>query len=394
MPPEAPDAWADIIQSTGMSRLEAIYTPPPAHAYRPNQARMWPRLLLLVVLPTLLTSGYFGLIAADRYTAEARFVVHKPNSPSRGPAQSLSIEEGPKGFGGDDSYAVRDFLQSRDALALLLAKADFRSVVAQGGIDWPWRFPSPITGHTDEDLYQLYKSFVTVDYDSGTGLTQLHVQAFQPEAAKRIALVLMEGGEALLTRMGERARSDTIRVAEAEVARTKQVAAAEQERVTAFRDRESVIDPTQISKAVLGTIAALSLELVNTRAEIDVMGQAQPNSPQLPLYRSRVTALQQQIDHERAALAGDDRSLAPRIAEYERLTLQRSFAERNFVSALSQLEAARLDARRQQEYLEAVVQPHAADEARYPFRIPWTAGTFLAGLLVFWMFRPQGSSHS
>ncbi len=393
MPPEAPDAWADILQPVGMSRLDPIYTPPaPAHLGR--KPRLWLRALLLIVLPTLLTGAYFGPIAADRYVAEARFVVRKPNNPNRGPAQSLSIEEGPKGLGGDDSYAVRDFLESRDAMDLLLAKADFRAAVAQGGYDWVWRFPGPLTGHSDEDLYDLYRSLVKVDYDSSTGLTTLHVQAFDAEEAKRIAMVLMQGGEALLGRMNDRARADAIRVAEAEVTRSKQEALAEQERVTAFRARESVIDPTQISKTVLTTIGALSLELVDTRAQLEVTLQAQPNSPQIPQYRARIKSLQEQIDHERGTLAGDDKSLAPRIAEYERLVLQRSFAERNFVSALSQLEAARLDAQRQQEYLEAVVEPHAADEAHYPFRMAWTLGAFLAGCMVFWMFRPQGPAHS
>jgi capsular polysaccharide transport system permease protein len=336
-----------------------------------------------------LSGSYFGLIAANRYVSEARFVVRKPNNPNRGAAQSLSVEDGPKGLGEDDSYAVRDFLESRDALGLLLDKTDFRADVAAAGNDWFWRFPSPLTGHSDEDLYQLYQSLVTVDYDSSTGVTGLRIQAFDPQEARRIAVVLMDGAETLLNRMNDRARADAIRVAEAEVTRTKQLAMAAQERVTAFRDRESVIDPTQISKTVLTTISALSLELVETRAQLEVALHQAPNGPQIVLLRSRVTALQQQIDHERGTLAGDDRSLAPRIAEYERLTLQRGFAEKSFISALNQLEAARLDTQRQQDYLERVVEPHVPDEPHYPFRMLWTFGTFLAGCAMFWMFRPQ-----
>ncbi|MEA2739309.1 MAG: capsular polysaccharide transport system permease protein [Acetobacteraceae bacterium] len=392
MPPEAPDAWADIIQPEALSRLEPLYTPPRGPTRLEAKPRTLLRVILLILLPTLLTGLYFGLIASDRYVSEARFVVRKPNSPNRGPAQSLSIEEGPKGLGGDDSYVVRDFLESRDALALVVDKANFRASLADAGSDWLWKFPGPLTGHSNEDLYQLYQSLVTVDYDSATGLTVLHIEAFDPEEAQRIAVVLMDGGEALLNRMNERARADAMHVAETEVARSKQLALAAQERVTAFRDRESIIDPTQISKTVLNTMAVLSLQLVETRAQLDVTLKESPNSPQIVLLRSRVAALQQQIDHERGTLAGDNGSLAPRIAEYERLTLQRSFAEKSFVSALNQLEAARLDAERQQDYLESVVRPRIADEARYPMRLRWIAGTFLAGCAVFWMFRPRASA--
>jgi capsular polysaccharide transport system permease protein len=394
MPPEAPDAWADIIQPISLARLEPLYTPPrlPVHAGR--RPRTLLRVVLLIVLPTLLTGSYFGLIAAKRYVSEARFVVRKPDNPNRGSAQSLSIEEAPKGLGGDDSYAVRDFLESRDALGLLLDKTDFRASLARAGNDWAWRFPGPLTGHTEEGLYKLYQSLVTVDYDSSTGVTTLRVEAFDPADASRIATVLMTGGEALLDRMNQRARADAIRVAETEVERSKQVALAAQERVTAFRDHESVIDPTQVSKTVLNTIAALSLELVETRAQLDVTLHESANSPQIPLMRSRAKALQQQIDDERGTLAGGDRSLAPRIAEYERLTMQRGFAEKTFVSALSQLEAARLDAQRRQDYLESVVEPHTPDEAHYPFRMRWILGTFLVGCMVFWMFRAKAPVHT
>jgi len=391
MPPEAPDAWADIIHPIGLSRLEPIYTPPLPPTRRRRASAAW-RFVLLVLLPTLLTGLYFGLIAADRYLAEAHFIVRKPNTPNRGASQGLSIDDGPKSLGGDDSFAIRDYLLSRDALRLLLDQADLRAALVRAGDDWFWRFPSPLTGHTDEDLYALYQSLVHIDYDSSTGVTTLRTQAFQAVDARRMATVLMAGGEALLNRLNERARTDAVKVAETEVDRGQQEALLAQDRVTAFRDRESVVDPTKISETVLATIAALSLHLVETRAQIEVTAQASPNSPQLVLMRAQVAALRQQIDHERATLAGDDRSLAPRIAEYERLTLQRSFAEKSFVSALNLREAARLDAMRQQVYLEQVVEPHAADEARYPWRIGWPLGTFAGGCAVFWMFRKRDAA--
>lgn len=389
MPPEAPDAWADVIYPAGLSRLDPIYPvsyapPRPHHAPRP-----WLRAFLLILLPTVLVSTYFGLIASDRYVAEAHFVVKKPNAPSRNPGAGLSIEDGPKGFGGDDSYAVRDYLTSRDALQLLLDKADFRQALARGGDDWLWRFPSPLTGHTNEDLYQLYQSVVTVDYDSSTGVTTLRSEAFQADDAKRIASVLMTGAESLVNNLNERARSDAIALAQAEVTRNQQAAIKAEDVVTAFRDRESVIDPTQYSDTVLRTVGALSLQLVDARAQLEVTRQASPNSPQIAPLRARITAIQQQMDQERAILAGDDKSLAPRIAEYERLTLLRGFAEKNYVSALNLLEAARLDAQRQQAYVEQVVAPRAADEPKYPKRVLWIAGTFLAGCTLYRLFRPR-----
>jgi capsular polysaccharide transport system permease protein len=299
------------------------------------------------------------------------------------------MEDGPKGFGGDDSYAVRDYLTSRDALQLLLDKDDLREVLARGGDDWLWRFPSPLTGHTNEDLYKLYQSLVTVDYDSSSGVTTLRTEAFRADDAKRIASVLMTGAESLVNNLNERARSNAIALAQSEVTRNQQAAIKAEDLVTAFRDRESVIDPTQYSDTVLKTVGELSLQLVEARAQLEVTRQASPSSPQIAPLRARITAIQQQMDQERAILAGDDKSLAPRIAEYERLTLMRGFAEKNYVSALNLLEAARLDAQRQQAYVEQVVAPRAADEPKYPKRLPWIVGTFLVGCTLVRLFRPR-----
>jgi capsular polysaccharide transport system permease protein len=393
MPPEAPDAWADVIQPAGMSRLEPIYAipPPPVHQRR-NPKRGLLRFVLLVLLPTLIAGGYFYLIASDRYMAEAHFVVRKPNAPNATASTSIAASvDGPKGFGGDDAFPVRDFLTSRDAMQLLIDKGDLRGALARADGDWFWQFPGPLTGDSNEKLYKLYKSLVTVDYDSSTGLTTLYVEAFRADDARRMALVLMTGAEALLNRMNERARTDAIKVADDEVAASRAYALAAQNQLTLFRDRASIIDPTQYSNTVLTTIGTMMLQLVEQKAELNVTEKSSPNSPQIPLYRSRVAAMQSQIDQVRGTLAGNDKSLAPQIAEYERLTLLRTFAERRFMSAMNLLESAKLDAQRQQTYLEQVVEPWAADEPRFPHRIPWIVGTFLVGSLIFWLFRPRAA---
>ena len=108
----------------------------------------------------------------------------------------------------------------------------------------------------------------------------------------------------------------------------------------------------------------------------------------MPL-RARARALQIEIDRARGTLAGGDSSFAPRIAEYERLVLMRDFDQKALLSALSVQEAARLDVQRQQVYLEQIVSPALPDKPLYPHRVLWTGAIFLAGLVVFWLFRPE-----
>lgn len=383
MPPEAPDAWTDLTELRELSRPLA-----PRRVVRRRDWRPLLRVLLVAVLPTALVGLYFDVVAVDRYVSEAHFVIHEPNAASRLALPSAAISDLPKNTGEEDSFAVHDFAMSRDALALLERSVGLRGLLAPAATDPVWRFPGPLNGTDEEDLFKYYSRLVSLDYDTSTNVSTLTVQAFRPADAVRIVDVLLDASEALLNRMNERARADAIRVAETEVADSRTAALAAQDELTAYRTREQVVDPLQLSQTVLATIATLSEELVAAAADLDVTLHASPNSPQIAPLRARIAALQAQIDHERGELAGNDRSLAPRIAAYERLLLLRSFAEQRYVSALTLLETARLDAERQTAYLELVVGPRAADQPRYPHRLLWPAATLLVGLLLCWLFRP------
>ena len=82
-------------------------------------------------------------------------------------------------------------------------------------------------------------------------------------------------------------------------------------------------------------------------------------------------------------MAGGERSLSSKAAEYERLTLDRSFADKQLAVALTSLEQARNDAQRKQLYLERIVQPSLPDVAVEPRRLRGVLATLLLGLIAW-----------
>ena len=95
--------------------------------------------LFAVVLPTLLSTFYFGLIASDTYISESSFVI-------RGPEQQAATPLGMilKGTGftrsQDDGYAVQDFILSRDALKVLNEQLGVRNAFSSKDVDIVSRF--------------------------------------------------------------------------------------------------------------------------------------------------------------------------------------------------------------------------------------------------------------
>jgi capsular polysaccharide transport system permease protein len=93
--------------------------------------------------------------------------------------------------------------------------------------------------------------------------------------------------------------------------------------------------------------------------------------------------LQMEIEGENNKVAGGERSLANKAAEYQRLQLERDFADKQLASTMATLEQARNDAVRKQLYLERIVQPSKPDKAMEPRRIRGVIATLLLGLVAW-----------
>ncbi len=354
--------------------------------------RRWPKgimsLLLLMFLPTCVAVGYFWLLAADRYESEARFVLRTPGNKALPGASIANLLPGAGAArANDDGHIVREFLESRDAARLLEKTAGLREAFAPARMDPFWRFPNLFTSNTEEGFYRHFQRLITADFNSTTGVSTLKMQAFSPEDAQRLAAALLEAAEGLVNRLNERAKRDAIGLSEAVADRMRIRTLAAQAALTAFREREQLVDPGQATLAVLETIAKLSQEAAQVSVQLNELGKASPNAPQLSSLRTRRAALETQIAIERHRLAGDAQSIAPRIVEYERLMLEREFAERALLAAMTSVEMARVEALRQQVYLERVTTPSRPDYPAYPWRIIWSLTVLAAGYMVWRIWR-------
>lgn len=341
--------------------------------------------LLLVALPSCLAVTYFAFFAADRYESEARFILRSPGRTISAQLPNI-LQAAGIARASDDGYIVREFLESRDAMEVLEKHADLKAAYAAGGRDFIWKFPNFFTSRTDEGLYWQYQRMMSADFDSTTGVSILKMQAFTPEAAQQLAAALLEAAEGLVNRLNERAHQDAIKLADAEVERMKARALTAQAALTAFRERERLVDPSQVTLAVLETIAKLSVEVATLSVQIGELEKTTRNSPQITPLRSRRSAIESQIAIERRRLAGDAQAIAPRIAEYERLMLEREFAAKALIAAMTALETARVEAQRQQVYLEKVATPARPDYPTYPWRVVWCLVTLVAGYMVWRMW--------
>lgn len=338
--------------------------------------------LLTVVVPTALAVLYFGLFASDVYVSESRFVVRSPDKPA---ASGLGVLLKSAGFSnaGDEIFAAHEFVKSRDALKDLNRNGAVASAYGNSGISIFDRFdPFGLSG-SFEDLYAYYRRKVSVEYATTSSITTLIVHAYSPQDAERFNRQLLERSEELVNRLNNRGRTDMVQFATQEVVEAKIAAREAALSLARFRNARGIIDPEKQATMQLQMVSKLQDELIGARTQLQQLRSMAPENPQIPILEVRISSLSREIDEQLGLVAGSRRSLSVSAAQFQRLELEREFADRRLAAAMNSLEEARNDARRKQAYVERIVQPSLPDEAVEPKRLRGILATLLLGLVAW-----------
>lgn len=321
----------------------------------------------IVGLPTLIAGVYFFAIASDLYSSEVKFIVRGPSKGQPIGAASLLSSAG---LGGsEDTYAVLDYITSRDAARRLEREVDLRALLSRPEGDLITRFPGVwFWRHDFESLYWSYLRFIAVERDSQSGVSTLLAKAYRPEDAQRMARALLEFSEQLVNQLNERSRQDLVGAFQREVDATEQKIAKIGTELTAYRIQQKMLDPKSAATGPVELLANMNAQQTNARAQLAELLKNSPNSPQIPLIQTRIASLDKLIAEQRTKITGDNNSVATALTEYERLDVQKLLAEKTLASALASLESAKLEAQKQQLYLETIAQPNLADYPLFPKR--------------------------
>ncbi|CAN7449152.1 hypothetical protein [Caballeronia sp. LjRoot31] len=338
--------------------------------------------ILSVVIPTALSIGYYALVASDVYVSESRFVVRSPQRQAQTSVVGALLQGTGFSRAQDDTYPVIDYIQSRDALTELNTSNHIYNSYSQRG-DIFSRFV-PGIDPSFEALWKYYqKKIVSVELDSTSAITTLQVRAFTSADAAQINEQLLELSEHLVNRMNQRAAYDSVRFAQTEVneaaSKAKDAAAA----LASFRNANTVFDPERQSALQLQQVTALQAQLYSSQAQLTGLQSISPLNPQVPVLKTNISSLEQQIKDANGGVTGNTRSLSAKAGAYARLQLDSQFADKQLASAMTTLDGARAEAQRKQLYLERLIQPNRPDVAIEPKRLRGIATTFVLGLIAW-----------
>lgn len=338
--------------------------------------------LVVVVLPTVIASIYFLLVATPRFVSEANFVVR---SSSRSTPSSLGVALQGVGLSNasTEAFIVHEYMTSSRGTADLRRRFDLPEMLGGPGVDPLSRFPQIGESDSAEGLRKTLRRFVSVGYDSTTGISTVRVQAFSPKDAQALASALLDGGEQVVNQMNARAAADSVADARAAQAQARARLAEAQRATTQFRNAQQLIDPESSAAISAELITRLLANVAELRAEREQIAAGAPESPQLLVLDRRIASFEQQLSAERAKLAGRPSSLAPLVGQYEELTLRSELAAEELTQATAALITAEQEAQRQKLYVERIVPPNLPDRASEPRRLRAILTIFGTALLLY-----------
>jgi BexC/CtrB/KpsE family polysaccharide export inner-membrane protein len=350
---------------------------------RERTSRIDKLFLLVVVLPTALATIYFGFLASDVYVSESQFVVKSPDKPSVGGLGLLLKSSGFSNAAGDEVYAAENYVGSRDALRELNKDGSVVRAFGRPDVSVFNRFNPFGRNGTFEDLYRFYRGKVSVRYDPATSIAHLSVKAFTPEDAFRFNRELLQASENVINRLNNRGRTDLVEFAMREVREAELADRTAALNLARFRNASGVVDPEQQAAAQLQTVSKLQDELIGARMQLLQLRSIAPDNPQIPVLETRIAGLAREVDVQMGRAAGNRQSLSASAVQYQRLQLDKEFADRRLATAMTALEDAQVEARRKQAYVERIAQPSLPDEAAEPERLRGILATLIVGLLAW-----------
>lgn len=377
---EATKAAQAVAREAALARAAAAAKNPEPQVGKPVEraqvhTRHWGLILsflLITVLPSAVSFWYLQTHAVDQYASTLAFTVRSEEATTAtdllgGLGQTLG-----GGSASRDTDILYEFILSQEIVRRIDGKLDLASMYStQTDLD-------PVFGYkyggTIEDLLAYWKRMVRVSYDKSSGLMELRVLAFAPEDATAIAAEIYNESSEMINMLSQSAREDAMRYAEEDLEAAIERLKIARDALTTFRLQNQIVDPNADIQAQIGLLTMLQTQLASALIEFDLIATTTNSTdPRAEQAWRRIEVIEARILEEREKFGAGGGSnggieFASTISEFERLTVDREYAEAAYAASLRALDVALADANRKSRYLATYIQPTSAERAQFPQR--------------------------
>jgi len=334
--------------------------------------------VLIVVIPTILTSIYFSTFSKDQYMSTFSFSVISENPTN--PIDFLSSTSS-----SPDSYILAEFIRSPGMVGNLENDISLTELYQKGKYD-PLYYLESDTSR--EDLLDVWDSLSNVFHDSSSGTIRVEVYAFTAEDALMIANQIIEYSRELINDISNISQNDKLIHVRQE--RTDALAnlRASQEKLAEFRSKFQVVDPSANLTTQIELIKSLQEKFIDSTIELELMRDIlNKNDTRIKQAQRKVDVLRKNIDIERKNIGSlndsEESDLVTIFDEYEQLSINVELDREIYSEAIRVYTSSLSEAKIKDKYLAVYINPEFPDSSQYPRRALLLFLLIIAYLLVW-----------
>ena len=344
--------------------------------------QMFRRLINLTIFIALISALYWLLFASDRYVSESYLIIRKTDSASTPIFDISMLVSGIAGVNRTDQLLLREYLLSVDMLRKLDDTLDLRSHFSDPTRDIVSRLW--FKDASIEWFYRYYLSRVSVDYDDFAGILRIKVQAYDPITSQALLIMLVKEGEEYMNQLGHELAeaqvnflNDHVNVAQLRFQEASQT-------LLKYQNSKGLLSPEATAESINSIVGRLEEQRAQLQTQLSSLPKnLDRDHPNLVMLRQSLTAIDKQINEEKAKLADPaGKTLNTTMEEFQRLEMEVTFTQELYKAALTALEKGHIDATRMLEKVSVLQAPTLPEYPMEPRRIYNTVITLLFALML------------
>lgn len=346
--------------------------------------------LMIVAVPWLLVAAYYVFFAANFYVSSASFMIKDSSNQAATAGAGMTLAAIAGFSSQNDEHILNEHILSVGMLRYLDKSVQLKAHFSQHpDADWISRLSSSAS---QEDFLAYYQDLLKIYYNELSGLLTVEVKSYDPVFSKAMLDAILERSESLVNDKSRELAAAQLQFVQEEVQASSDRLVQARQALIAFQDSNKLFNPEQQGQTVSGIISGLESELATAEAEKRrLLSYQRGDSPNVIALKGKIDSLKDQITHESKRLVKADNHNKQTInevyGEYKELELEVEVAQTTYLSALTALEGARIEASRQLKHLFVINEPFAAEEALYPRKLYNLLTLAVILLMVFGIFR-------
>ena len=325
--------------------------------------------LLMVGGPMLLASVYYSVLASDRFVSTTVLTVRRAGQEASAVNGLSMLLPGAAAMSQEDTRYLREYLHSQGLLLRLDAELKIRQHYESAHTDlvhrlWP--------GASQEQLLDYWRRRVEISLDEVSGLLTVRAQGFDPDHSQRTTRALLREAETFVNDISHRIADEQLAFAKGELSRAEEQLTRTQRALVEFQTRHRMLDPQADAQATGQRAAELRARLTRLEAELATKQVfLNEDAPDLVTLKAELAAVRQQVGRETrgattSATPASGEALNRLAVTFHDMKTRASLADGAYRSALTAVEATRIEASRKVKSLVVIEPPTRPETAAFP----------------------------